>query len=103
MLATQNPGDLDYKSRDTIGTWWIGRIARIASKTAVDKMKPLLSECRSDISGQLATAGIGEFFQVCDGQALRMRSERSLMETQQLSEERILALAEALRGASPAG
>ena len=40
MLATQNPGDLDYKGRDNIGTWWIGRIG---SKTAIEKMKPLLS------------------------------------------------------------
>ncbi|MEY4580934.1 MAG: hypothetical protein RL701_5637, partial [Pseudomonadota bacterium] len=33
MLATQSPGDLDYKARDTIGTWWIGRIG---STTAID-------------------------------------------------------------------
>jgi DNA helicase HerA-like ATPase len=90
MLATQSPGDLDYKARDTIGTWWIGRIG---STTAIDKMKPLLSECRTDVSGSLATSSVGEFFQISDGQVVRMRSERSLMDTAQLTEERILELA----------
>jgi hypothetical protein len=90
MLATQSPGDLDYKARDNIGTWWIGRIG---SPTAIEKMKPLLSECRTDVSASLATSSLGEFFQVSDGQVLRMRSQRSLMDTTQLNEERILSLA----------
>lgn len=92
MLATQSPGDLDYKARDNIGTWWIGRIG---SPTAIEKMKPLLSECRTDVSASLATSSLGEFFQVCDGQVLRMRSQRSLMDTTQLNEDRILSLARA--------
>jgi energy-coupling factor transporter ATP-binding protein EcfA2 len=92
MLATQTPGDLDYKARDTIGTWWIGRIG---STTAIEKMKPLLSECRTDVSGSLATSSVGEFFQISDGQVVRMRSERSLIDTVQLTEERILELARA--------
>jgi hypothetical protein len=57
-------------------------------------MKPLLSECRTDVSASLATASIGEFFQISDGQVARIRSERSLMDTVQLPEERILSLAE---------
>jgi Helicase HerA, central domain len=94
MLATQNPGDLDYKARDNIGTWWIGRIA---TSTAIQKMKPLLSECRTDVSGSLANAATGEFFQVHDGAATRLRGQRSLIDTQQLSEARISELAR-LRG-----
>ncbi len=90
MLATQSPGDLDYKARDTILTWWLGRIS---SRTAIDKMKPLLSECRTDFSGSLASAGVGEFYQVSDGNSVRMRSDRSLMDTVQLTEDRILDLA----------
>jgi Type IV secretion-system coupling protein DNA-binding domain len=90
MLATQNPGDLDYKARDNIGTWWIGRIG---SKTAIEKMKPLLSECRTDVSGSLATASTGEFFQVTDGNVVRMRTDRSIMDTVQQSEDKILELA----------
>jgi hypothetical protein len=90
MLATQNPGDLDYKARDNIGTWWIGRVS---SSRAIEKMKPLLSECRTDVSGALATAGTGEFYQVSDGNVARIRTDRSMMDTTQLSEERILELA----------
>lgn len=90
LLATQNPGQLDYKGRDSIGTWWLGRIG---SPTAIEKMKPLLAECRTDVSGALATSGVGEFYQVHDGQAVRIRAERSLMATVQLPEDRILQLA----------
>ncbi|HKP59556.1 MAG TPA: DUF87 domain-containing protein, partial [Polyangiales bacterium] len=92
MLATQSPGDLDYKARDNIGTWWVGRIA---SGAAIDKMKPLLSECRIDISGALATQSTGEFFQISGGNSVRIRSERSLMNTTQLTEDRIVELARA--------
>jgi hypothetical protein len=91
MLATQSPGDLDYKARDTIGTWWVGRVT---STTAIDKMKPLLADCRTDVSGSLATSSTGEFFQISEGQVTRMRSDRSLMDTVQLTEERILELAQ---------
>jgi hypothetical protein len=94
MLATQSPGDLDYKARDTIGTWWIGRIG---SSTAIEKMKPLLSECRTDVSASLATSSVGEFFQICDGHVTRVRSDRSLMDTTQLTEDRILELAASQR------
>jgi len=93
MLATQSPGDLDYKARDNIGTWWVGRIG---SPTAIEKMKPLLSDCRIDVSGSLATSGTGEFFQISEGHSVRIRSDRSLTDTVQLTEERILALAQAL-------
>ena len=94
MLATQSPGDLDYKARDTIGTWWIGRIG---TPTAIEKMKPLLSECRTDVSASLATSSVGEFFQICDGHVTRVRSDRSLMDTTQLTEDRILELARSQR------
>jgi hypothetical protein len=90
MLATQNPGDLDYRGRDNIATWWVGRIA---SSTAIDKMKPLLSECKIDISSALANQSTGEFFQISNGNAHRIRSDRSLMNTTQLNEERIVELA----------
>jgi hypothetical protein len=92
LLATQNPGDFDYRGRDNISTWWVGRIA---SSTAIDKMKPLLSECKVDISSALANQSTGEFFQISNGNAQRIRSDRSLMNTTQLSEDRIVELAKA--------
>lgn len=90
FLATQSPGDLDYRCRDNIRTWFVGRVAE---KTAVEKMKPLLSEARTDVSGRLANAKVGEFFKLQDGDAVEFRAEQSLMRTAQMPEDEILALA----------
>lgn len=54
MLATQSPGDLDYKCRDNITTWLIGKVKE---PTALSKLKPMLSECRRD--RQAGGAGSG--------------------------------------------
>jgi len=40
MLATQSPGDLDYKSRDQITSWFIGRVRE---DTALRKLKAAFS------------------------------------------------------------
>lgn len=92
MLATQSPGDLDYKGRDNIRTWWVGRVA---ADTAIEKMKPLLSEARVQIGPKLAGLGTGEFFQVSGGHVVELRAHRSLLKTEQLSEDRIEAIARA--------
>jgi hypothetical protein len=91
FLATQSPGDLDYKCRDNIRTWFVGRVAE---KTAVDKMKPLLSECRINVSSKLAQAKTGEFFKLEDGEVLEFKAQQSLLATSQLAEDGILRLAE---------
>ncbi|HTV23942.1 MAG TPA: hypothetical protein VMG12_34865, partial [Polyangiaceae bacterium] len=90
LLATQSPGDLDYKCRDNIRSWFVGRVAE---KTAVDKMKPLLSECRINVGAKLAGAKTGEFFKLEDGDAVEFKANASLMKTAQMSEEEILAVA----------
>jgi hypothetical protein len=35
VLATQNPGDLDYKGLSNLGTWWIGRLQTDRDKSKV--------------------------------------------------------------------
>jgi hypothetical protein len=90
LVATQSPGDLDYKCRDNIRTWFVGRVAQ---KTAIDKMKPLLSECRVNVSSRLPNAGTGEFFQIAEGEVVDLKADRSLMRTEQVPEQEILALA----------
>ncbi len=92
FLATQSPGDLDYRCRDNIRTWFVGRVAE---KTAVDKMKPLLSECRVNVSAKLANAKVGEFFKLQDGDAVEFKATQSLMKTVQLGEDEIIRLAAA--------
>jgi hypothetical protein len=90
FLATQSPGDLDYRCRDNIRTWFVGRVAE---KTAVEKMKPLLSECRISVESKLATAKIGEFFKLQDGDVVELKATPSIMKTTQLAEDEILAAA----------
>lgn len=90
MLATQSPGDLDYKSRDNILTWFVGRVAE---RTAIAKMQPLLSECRTNVKGKLARQSIGEFFMLRSGAVTEVKADRSLMITEQLAEDEICTLA----------
>lgn len=94
LLATQSPGDFDYKCRDNIGTWFVGRVAE---KTAVDKMKPLLADHRGDPTAKLAGARIGEFFLLANSEVTELKMHRPAMETRQLGEEEILTLARATR------
>jgi DNA helicase HerA-like ATPase len=90
MLATQSPGDLDYKSRDNIRTWFLGRVAE---STAVAKMQPLLSESRVNVKGKLARQSIGEFFMLQGGKVTELKADRSLLDTEQLAEDEIKELA----------
>ena len=90
LLATQSPGDLDYKSRDNIRAWFLGRVAE---KTAIAKMQPLLSECRTNVKGKLARQAIGEFFMLQSGTVTEVKADRSAMDTEQLAEDEIRELA----------
>jgi hypothetical protein len=90
FLATQSPGDLDYRCRDNIRTWFVGRVAE---KVAVDKMKPLLAECRTRVDSKLGQAKIGEFFKLQDGEVLEFKATQSLMQTKQVPQEEIASLA----------
>lgn len=90
FLATQSPGDFDYKCRDNITTWFIGRVRE---DTAIQKMKPMLSDYRIDISSKLATQKTGEFFLVQSGDVVAIKSSRAVVETDQLPECEIVELA----------
>lgn len=90
LLATQSPGDLDYRARDNISTWFVGKIAETR---AIAKMKPLLSECRTSIEKQLPVQRVGQFAMLQGGHVTRFESARSLLDTEQLAEHEIRALA----------
>jgi energy-coupling factor transporter ATP-binding protein EcfA2 len=98
MLATQSPADFDYRCRDNIGTWLVGKVKE---QRAVEKMRPMLAECRADVSGKLAAQGTGEFFLLRGGEAVSFKSERSSITTTQLSEDRISDLARTGRPDGP--
>lgn len=94
FLATQSPGDFDYKAKDNIRNWFVGRVKE---PTALAKMKPMLSEARVDVASKLPTQGPGEFYVIRDGAVTSLRSSLSLVRPVQLSDEEILALARARR------
>jgi len=90
FLATQSPGDFDYKARENLQTWFVGRIKE---PNAIKKMEPLLSQFRLDIQSKLAHQPAGQFFFARTNQVQPLRSFRSVVDPEQLPEQDILRLA----------
>jgi hypothetical protein len=90
LLATQSPGDFDYKCRDTIRTWFAGQVKEANS---IAKMKPMLSDCRIDVGARLPAQEPGEFCLIRDGEVTLLRTELSAVEPRQVAEEEIVRLA----------
>ncbi|MEZ4398499.1 MAG: DUF87 domain-containing protein [Kofleriaceae bacterium] len=96
FLATQNPGDLDYKARDNISTWLVGRVAQA---TAIAKMKNLLG-AYPNVAVRLAQQATGSFFLInpsLSQTARELRADQALMKTEQLQEHEIAELARGTR------
>ncbi len=90
MLATQSPGDFDYKCRENVRNWFVGRIRET---TALNKLKPMFSDARVDAAARLPAQKTGQFHVQRDGQVQQLKADRSVLLTEQLSEEEILQLA----------
>ena len=96
MLATQSPGDLDYKSRDQITSWFIGRVRE---DTALRKLKAAFqSESGLDPALVLPGQTVGEFHLVQEGLVRSMKAQRSLIEAEQVPFDRIEQLAHETKG-----
>lgn len=92
MLATQSPGDLDYKCRENIRNWFIGLVKETR---ALEKLKPLLSDAKLDATAVLPKQKVGQFFMLSEQGAVAISAERNLVETQQLSDGEIVDIARA--------
>ena len=90
FLATQSPGDLDYKCRDNIRSWFVGRVTQTV---ALDKMKPLLSDARVNISTRIPAQKVGEFHLIQNGQPTGFKAHQAFLHTDQVPEHEILTLA----------
>lgn len=96
MLATQSPGDLDYKSRDQITSWFIGRVRE---DTALRKLKAAFqSESGLDAATVLPGQTVGEFHLVQEGHVRAMKAQRSLIQAEQVPFDRIEQLARETKG-----
>mgnify|MGYP005838896025 CR=1 FL=1 len=92
FLATQTPGDFDYRCRENIRTWFVGRITQ---ERALQKVRPMMESGGSKHAfDRLPKLETGEFYLVTSNtNSLLFRSQSSWIRTQQLPEERILQLA----------
>jgi hypothetical protein len=90
FLATQSPGDFDYKCRDQIRLWLLGRVKE---QVAIGKLKPMLESARVDAAAKLPGQGAGQFYLVREREVTAVQTELSLLSTAQLPEDRILELA----------
>jgi DNA helicase HerA-like ATPase len=96
MLATQSPGDLDYKSRDQITSWFIGRVRE---DTALRKLKAAFSsESGLEPASVLPGQTVGEFHLVQEGLVRPMKAQRSLITAEQVPFDRIEQLAHETKG-----
>jgi hypothetical protein len=96
MLATQSPGDLDYKSRDQITSWFIGRVRE---DTALRKLKAAFqSESGLDPAAVLPHQTVGEFHLVQEGLVRAIKAHRSLINAEQVPFDRIEHLARETKG-----
>ncbi|GMU01180.1 hypothetical protein KH5H1_53000 [Corallococcus caeni] len=90
MLATQSPGDLDYKCRENVRSWFIGRVRE---DRALGKLRPMFSDARVDPATRLPAQKTGQFHVLRDGQVEQLKADRNIIKTDQLSEDEILQLA----------
>lgn len=93
LLATQNPGDFDYKARDLIGTWLVGRVAQ---DRAIEKMRNLIGSY-PNMANRLANQPTGHFFLLTPGKAIELKCDRSMMTTEQVSDAEVTELAKRSR------
>jgi hypothetical protein len=91
MLASQSPGDFDYRCRENIQTWFVGKVTQ---NTALQKLRPVFGE--SGGASALARLGqhtTGTFCMVSDGQVTKIEADRNLLKTEQLSDAKIVEAA----------
>jgi DNA helicase HerA-like ATPase len=94
LLATQSPGDFDYKCRDNIRAWFVGQVKEANS---IAKMKPMLNDCRVDVAALLPSQEPGEFHLIRDGEVTGLKTCLSAVDPRQVSEDEIVTLARRAR------
>ncbi len=96
VLATQSPGDLDYRSRDQITSWFIGRVRE---DTALRKLRAAFAaESGIDPVQVLPNQTVGEFHLIQEGNVTPLKSAMSLIKADQVPFDRIEQLAQQTRG-----
>ena len=97
FLATQSPGDFDYKCKENVRSWLIGNIKQ---PQAIQKLKPLLAAAKGNVTDKLAGQEAGEFYLIRESSVTSVKSNESLIRTEQASEDEITDLARNSMGSS---
>jgi hypothetical protein len=90
FLATQSPGDFDYRCKENVTTWLIGKVKE---PRALEKLKPMLAAAKGNVIEKLAGQAVGGFYLVRESGVSAVCSDESFLRTAQLSEEQIAKLA----------
>lgn len=93
LLATQNPANFDYKVRDYINTWLLGKITQ---DRAAEKMWNLIGS-HPDVAPRLASLRTGSFFLLTGTTKRELKADHSLMEAAQLPVSEIADVARQTR------
>ena len=94
LLATQSPGDFDYRCRDNIRSWFVGQVKE---QNSLAKMKPMLSDCRIDVASRIPGQTAGQFHLIRDGLVTGLQADFSAVDARQVAEDEILELARGSR------
>ena len=65
----------------------------VKENTALNKLKPMLSEAKVDVTSKLANQKMGEFFAIRAGDVTSLKASMSLVKAEQVPQEEIIALA----------
>jgi len=85
LLATQSPGDMDYKCRENIRSWFIGLLKEVNSLGKIDSIV-------GDFKHEVSRLCVGEFIGITEGHRGKFKGELSKLTTMQYSEDEILGL-----------
>jgi hypothetical protein len=87
MLATQSPGDIDYRCRENIQTWLVGRVKETR---AIEKLSLVFGSDGAKFLEKLGQHAAGEFCIVRTDLLAKFKAEMNLLRTEQMSDSEIL-------------
>lgn len=90
MLATQSPGDIDYRCRENIQTWLVGRVKETR---AIEKLSLIFGSDGAKLLEKLGQHATGEFCIVRTDLLAKFKAEMNLLRTEQMSDAEILQAA----------
>jgi hypothetical protein len=93
MLVSQRPAELDYRSREQIRTWFLGRMRDARSN---DRLNPLFDRL-PPIKGKLAGLERGRFVMLQDRSTLDLERAPSLLRNASMAEPELVSLAASSR------